>query len=431
MPFSLADLTRQVREIPRSVQSGRVATVAAERITVCGLDTGVGLGTLLAWEGGRGEVVALEEGTTIVSPHGSVAGLRPGMTLSPIPDPGRAPHAGWLGRVLDAFGRPLDGLPLAPGAARGDASAPDPLTRRPLGERLDTGLPALDTILPLVRGQRLGLFAGSGVGKSRLLLDLARNVRADVIVFALLGERGRDLRVMLDEGLAPVRDRSVAVVAGSDRPALERRRVLETAVRAAEHFRDGGAHVLMLVDSLTRFAEAHREVALASGESASLRGHPPSTPHRLARLVERMGPGSGSAGDITALMTVLVAGSDMEEPVADMVRGLLDGHIVLDREIAERGRFPAIDIEASVSRALPDAASPSENAMIAETRRLMALAAEVEPLRRAGLYETGANPERDHAVVLAPILDNFFGRRDLTTADAAFRALGDVLLKDR
>ncbi|QPH53083.1 FliI/YscN family ATPase [Pontivivens ytuae] len=429
MPISLADLTDQVRDTPRLVQFGRVLTVAAERITALGLDRTVELGTLVGWEGGRGEVVALEDGAAIISPHGNVAGLRPGMPLRPLPDPGRAPHDGWLGRVVDAFGQPLDGAPLAPGVPREDQGAPHPLSRRALGFRLDTGVPALDTMLPLVRGQRMGLFAGSGVGKSRLLLDLARNVQADVVIFALLGERGRDLKIMLDEGLAPVRDRSVAVVASSDRPALERRRALETALRAAEHFRDRGAHVLLLVDSLTRFAEAHREVALASGEAASLRGHPPSTPHRLASLVERMGPGIGSAGDITAVMTALVAGSDMEEPVADMVRGLLDGHIVLDRDIAERGRFPAIDVETSVSRALPDAATPEENILIREVRHLMARAAEVEPLRRAGLYEAGTDPERDRAVALSPVLDTFFGRRDLKSAESSFQALAAIVAK--
>jgi flagellum-specific ATP synthase len=280
--------------------------------------------------------------------------------------------------------------------------------RRGLGERLSTGVAVFDTLLPLVRGQRIGLFAGSGVGKSSLLARFARGVAADVVVIALVGERGRELRdfterVLGSEGMA----RSVVVTATSDQSALQRRRCALSALTVAEHFRDQGLHVLLLVDSVTRFAEAHREVALASGEAASLRGYPPSTAHAIMSLAERAGPGGGEAGDITAVLSVLVAGSDMEEPVADIIRGTLDGHVVLDRKIAERGRYPAIDLLRSVSRSLPEAASSAENALISDARRTLGAYDRAEMMVHAGLYVQGTDPVVDRAIRLWPQLDGF------------------------
>ncbi|NJM81794.1 MAG: flagellum-specific ATP synthase FliI, partial [Tabrizicola sp.] len=285
---------------------------------------------------------------------------------------------------------------------------PAAATRRRLGERLETGVAVFDTLLPLVRGQRIGLFAGSGVGKSSLLARFAGGVHADVVVIALVGERGRELREFTERVLGPRgMARSVVVTATSDQSPLTRRLCALSAMTVAEHFRDSGLHVLLLVDSVTRFAEAHREVALAAGEEAALRGYPPSLSHAIMGLAERAGPGPEGAGDITAVFSVLVAGSDMEEPVADILRGVLDGHVVMDRRIAERGRYPAIDLLKSVSRSLPEAASDEENAMIGAARQLLGAYDRAELMIQAGLYASGSDPVIDRAIRLWPMLDAF------------------------
>ncbi|MDZ4136024.1 MAG: FliI/YscN family ATPase, partial [Paracoccaceae bacterium] len=323
-----------------------------------------------------------------------------------------APDTSWIGRIIDPFGKPLDGRALfrGPVARPLRAAPPAAATRRRLGARLETGIATFNTLLPLVQGQRLGLFSGSGVGKSSLLAKFARGVTADVVVIALVGERGRELREFTENVLGPAgMARSVVVAATSDRSPLIRRRCLWTAMTVAEHFRDKGMHVLLLADSITRFAEAHREVALAAGEVGSLRGFPPSTAHTIMALAERAGPGpeGQDAGDITAVFSVLVAGSDMEEPIADILRGVLDGHVVLDRKIAERGRFPAIDLLRSVSRSLPDAANEAENKLITDARRLLGVWDRAEMMVQAGLYTKGTDPQIDAAIRVWPALDAF------------------------
>lgn len=268
------------------------------------------------------------------------------------------------------------------------------------------------------------MFAGSGVGKSTLLAKFARGVSADVVVIALIGERGREVREFVDNVLGPEgMKRAIVVAATSDQSPLLRRRCAWTAMAVAEHFRDQGQHVLLLADSITRFAEAHREVALASGEAASLRGYPPSTSHMIMSLCERAGPGAGDAGDITALFSVLVAGSDMEEPVADILRGVLDGHVVLERKIAERGRFPAIDLLRSVSRSLPAAATPEENELINKSRRLMGAYDQVEMMIQAGLYSAGSDPLIDEAIRVWPHLDAFLALDESKNTSASFTQL--------
>lgn len=346
------------------------------------------------------------------------------------PQAGVRPCPAWIGRVVDAFGAPLDGAPLEEGLRPAPLRrAPPPAAlRRGLGSRLDTGLSAFDTLLPLVRGQRVGLFAGSGVGKSTLLGKLARGVSADVVVVGLIGERGREVRDFVERGLGPDgMRRAVVVAATSDQAPLAKRQAAWLATAVAESFRDQGLHVLLLIDSVTRFAEAHREVALAAGEAPSLRAYPPSTAHAIAQLVERAGPGHGAQGDITAIYSVLVAGSDMEEPVADITRGVLDGHLVLDRAIAERGRFPAVDVRRSVSRSLPDAASEPENALIALARRRIAAYEDIEPMIRTGLYAAGADPEADAAVAARDALEAFVASNSPGGAADAFGRLAEAL----
>jgi flagellum-specific ATP synthase len=406
-------LQAEIADIEPVRAVGRVAETGRGTFLVTGLPTAA-LGDRVLAETGAGtlggEIVRLGPAGATVLPEDDPEGLMIGARVELLGPAFIAPDFGWLGRIVDPVGRPLDGRPLLRGPRRrGMIGAPPPAAeRRALGERLSTGVAVFDTLLPLVRGQRIGLFAGSGVGKSSLLAKFARGVAADVAVIALVGERGRELRdfterVLGREGMA----RSVIVTATSDQSPLMRRRCALSAMAVAEHFRDQGLHVLLLVDSVTRYAEAHREVALASGEPASLRGYPPSTAHSIMALAERAGPGAGAAGDITAVFSVLVAGSDMEEPIADIIRGTLDGHVVLDRKIAERGRYPAIDLLRSVSRSLPEAASPAENALISDARRTLGAYDRAEMMVQAGLYVQGSDHAVDRAIRLWPLLDGF------------------------
>ena len=340
----------------------------------------------------------------------------------------------WIGRIVDPFGQPIDGRPLRTGAEERSFLAPAPaaVTRKRLGARLDTGLVIFDTLLPIVRGQRIGLFAGSGVGKSTLLSNLALGIQADLVVIALIGERGRELREFVESVLGPEgMARAVVVAATSDQSPLIRRRCAWAAMAVAEHFRDQGRHVLFLADSITRFAEAHREIALASGEGASYRGFPPSTSHLIMSLAERAGPGPEGTGDITGIFSVLVAGSDMEEPIADILRGVLDGHVVLDRAIAERGRFPAVDVLRSVSRALPHAASDAENQLIGRARAALGAYAESELMIKAGLYAPGSDPALDEAVRLYPALDAVVAQKSRDGCASSFAMLAAALRQQR
>jgi len=414
---------------------GRVAESHGQCVVVAGLAQDARLGDWVALDtphGPRlgGEVVKLEGDAVHVFPNGDAAGLALGDRAELIGPRHLAPDDGWIGRVIDPFGAPLDGRPLAMGARPRPITAPPPppARRGRLGKRLDTGMAVFNTFLPLVEGQRMGLFAGSGVGKSMLLGNFARLVQADLVVIALIGERGRELREFIEDVLGPDGlTRAVIVTAASDQPALTRKRCAEAAMCVAEHFRDQGKHVLLLADSITRMAEAHREVALASGESASLRGFPPSLSHRIMALAERAGPGADGVGAITAIFTVLVPGSDMDEPVADILRGVLDGHVVMDRAIAERGRFPAVDVLRSVSRSLPRAASPEENARLSEARRLLGAYDRSEVMIQAGLYERGADPLVDRAVAVWPALDAFIGEMAPHGHRGAFARLAQCL----
>jgi flagellum-specific ATP synthase len=382
-----------------AVVTGLEAAAIGDRVLIHSRDATAG-----------GEVLRLVQGQCSVLPDASGDGMSIGDRVELLGKAEIAPDDSWIGRVIDAAGQPLDGRPLLRGSQLRALRAPAPpaATRRRFGNRLETGTAIFDTLLPLVRGQRIGLFAGSGVGKSSLLAKFARGVDADVVVIALVGERGRELREFTERVLGPKgMARSVVVTATSDQSPLMRRMCALTAMAVAEHFRDQGKHVLLLVDSVTRFAEAHREVALAGGEGASLRGFPPSLTQAIMGLAERAGPGPEGAGDITAVFSVLVAGSDMEEPVADILRGVLDGHVVMDRRIAERGRYPAIDFLRSVSRSLPEAASEEENQLIAEARRLLGTYDRAEMMIQAGLYAQGTDPLIDRAIKIWPRLDNF------------------------
>lgn len=432
---AFAALTSEIAALRGRHRVGRVAAVEGGVVRISGLSNSARLGDRLriARHGQTpllGEVLQLAADHITMLPEEAPIGVALGQRAQLSPPVEIAPDWSWLGRVIDPFGQPMDGRPLMRGAqAHGLTMAPPPAAqRRSLGERLETGMCIFNTLLPIVRGQRMGLFAGSGVGKSNLLGHLGRRMEADLVVFALIGERGRELRDFIENTLGPEgMKRSIVVAATSDRSPLIRRRCAWTAMSVAEHFRDQGQHVLFLADSVTRFAEAHREIATAAGELPALRGYPSSMAHMIMSLCERAGPGIDGTGDITALFSVLVAGSDMDEPVADVLRGVLDGHVVMDRAIAERGRYPAIDVLRSVSRSLPRAASLPENEMILRARRLLGTYARSETMVRAGLYTDGTDPELDQALKVWPELDAFIGESEQANSENSFNKLALIL----
>ncbi|WGH80184.1 FliI/YscN family ATPase [Jannaschia ovalis] len=431
-PF--ATLRQRLAGIRTAVPIGRINALDAAGFEVGGLSRHARLGDDLVYEdesGGRhhAEIVRIDPAGLRATPFGQATGLRVGQAAWPGGAPQIAPGDDWIGRVLDPFGRPLDDGPVPDGVPRPLHARPQAATRRRgMGPRLHTGHAVIDTVLPLAAGQRIGLFAGSGIGKSTLLAAMARQIEADICVLALVGERGREVAEFTSRALGPEgMARSVVIAATADQPASLRRRCAITAMAAAEHFRDRGRRVLFLCDSVTRLAEAHREVAAAAGEPCDLRGHPASLTPLLAGLTERAGPGGDGQGDITAIFSVLVAGSDMEEPVADILRGQLDGHVVLSRDIAEAGRFPAVDVLRSVSRCLPGVASAEENAIIGEVRRLLSIHDRNALMVRSGLYERGSSAEIDRTLAIVPRLEAVFAQTDLPTVEEAFRQLAGPL----
>jgi len=422
--LSVVEHTRVSRPV------GRIVALEDGRLLVAGLSQHAAMGDLVRIQTqdgmARGEVMRIDGERLTVLPDVPLEGLTLGMRVGLLGPATLAPDDTWIGRVIDPYGEPLDEKPLLPGTVprRLSGKPLNPTARRPLGARLETGLCVFNTLLPIVRGQRLGLFAGSGVGKSTIMAMLAQRIAADVVVIGMIGERGREVREFVERVLgASGMARTVIVAATSDRSAALRRRCALAAMTVAEYFRDQGKNVLFLADSVTRLADAHREIAVSGGEAASLRGYPATTAPMITTLCERAGPGVAGMGDITAIFTVLVAGSDMDEPVADILRGVLDGHVVLDRRIAERGRFPAIDVLRSVSRALPLAASDEENTLIAEARRLLGAYERAELMIQSGLYAAGSDPAIDAAITAWPKLDQFVALRETRGTVASFAAL--------
>jgi flagellum-specific ATP synthase len=425
--IALNDLPDLLSRIPRIERWGTLDAVHGAALSVSGFGPAIGIGDRVMVELPThtlaGEVVAFAGDRVTVMPEGAADGLTPGARVVLAEAPVLYPCDAWLGRVVDGMGRPVDGKGmLAQGRTRMQLRrlAPPAFSRRLMGERLETGLRALDTFIPLCRGQRMGVFAASGVGKSTLLGMLARFVAADVIVVGLIGERGREVREFLDVILGPAGlARAVVVVATSDQPALARRRAAQATLAVAEWFRGQGKQVLCLLDSVTRLAHAQREIGLAAGEPATARSYTPSVFTELPALLERAGPGPEGEGDITAIFTVLVDGDDHDEPVADAVRGILDGHLVLDRQIGESGRWPAIHVLRSVSRALPRCHDATENALLAEVRRLLAAHDNMAEMIRLGAYRAGSDPLVDRAIALHPALELFLSQGVDERSDAA------------
>ncbi|WP_343893906.1 FliI/YscN family ATPase [Craurococcus roseus] len=429
--------------LPRAALAGRVVAAGQTSVTIEGLAPWLCVGTRLSIEApGRppvtAEVVGLRDGraeAVAFQPLDGVPAGCPAVLASS--EAGLPVGDGWLGRVVDPLGRPLDGLgplPAGPRFRPVRTAAPEAGRRRRLGPRLDLGVRALDAFATCRRGQRLGLFAASGVGKSTLLSMLAAGADCDVAVLALVGERGRELREFIEDDLGPEgMRRSVVVCATSDSTALMRREAAYAAMAVAEHFADSGKQVLLLMDSVTRFALALREIGLAAGEPPATRGYTPGVFAELPRLLERAGPrGEGCAGAITGLFTVLVEGDDHDEPVADAVRGILDGHVVLDRSIGERGRYPAVDVLRSLSRTVPGCLLPGERALAKRARRLLAVQAEMADLVRLGAYRAGTDPAVDEALRLAPRIEAVLaqGKGERGTVEGAFAALAAAMEDD-
>jgi flagellum-specific ATP synthase len=387
---------------------GHVVRLSGLLVESVGPECTVGQVCLLR-SGGRSvkaEVVALREGRVVLMPYGDIAGIGLDAEVVATPTASEIVPVGpeLLGRVIDAFGEPLDGRARpATTRAGGLKGIPiNPLERSPIHQVLETGVRAIDTMLTLGRGQRVGIFAGSGVGKSTLLGMVSRQVQADVNVVALIGERGREVKEFIDKNLgAEGLKKSVVVAATSEQPAAARIRAAHAATAIAEHFRDLGLDVLLVMDSVTRLAMARREVGLAVGEPATARGYTPSVFAELPRLVERCGT-SASGGSITALYTVLVDGDDMNDPVADTMRSLLDGHIVLSRQLANQGHYPAIDVLQSVSRLLPDLASEPELQSVRGAVAALAAYEKNKEMIDMGMYRPGTSAAIDRATRLAP-----------------------------
>jgi flagellum-specific ATP synthase len=430
-------LAEQIAELDGVEVYGRVVGVRGLMVEVAGPIHAMSVGARVTIEtGGRPipcEVVGFAGPNALLMPFAALDGVRRGCRAVVSSMAGAVrPSDRWLGRVVNAMGEPIDGkgpLPLGPSPYPFRNSPPPAHARKRVGAPLDLGVRALNTFITCCRGQRMGIFSGSGVGKSVLLSMLARNVAADISVIGLVGERGREVQEFLQDDLGEAGlARSVVVVSTSDEPALMRRQAAYLTLAIAEFFRDEDKDVLVLMDSVTRFAMAQREIGLSAGEPPTAKGYTPTVFTELPRLLERAGPGS-ECGTITGIFSVLVDGDDHNEPVADAVRGILDGHIVMERGIAERGRYPAINVLKSVSRTMPRSADPEFLPVINKAKQSMATYADMEELIRLGAYRAGSSAEVDEAIALHRPLEAFLaqGKDEATALTEGYRRLAQIL----
>jgi len=413
-------LRKELEDIVSIRRYGRVIGIRGLMVEVAGVQDHLSIGARVRIQGRQSrpvecEVVGFKRDRALLMPFASLDGIGVGSKAriaesQSVIYPGNA----WLGRVINAMGEPIDGKgPLIPGNMPYPLrnSPPPSHSRRRVAGKVDLGVRALNTFLTCCSGQRMGIFAGSGVGKSILLSMLARYTGCDVSVVGLIGERGREVQEFIEDDLGPEGlARSVVVVATSDESALMRRQAAYLTMALSEYFRDQDKQVLCLMDSVTRFAMAQREIGLSGGEPPASKGYTPTVFAELPKLLERAGPGPGR-GSITGLFTVLVEGDDHNEPISDAVRGTLDGHIVLDRAIAERGRYPAINILRSISRTMPDCNSEAENDLVLSARRLMTTYEDMEEMIRLGAYRQGTSPEVDNAIAYHEPLERFLAQR--------------------
>jgi len=430
----------EVDQLPPERLYGRVTSVLGMLVEVAGLERVLSIGgrvDILTRDNRRVpcEAVGFREGRALLLPFGALEGVSLGCAaeLSTAEPTVRPTHA-WLGRVVNALGEPVDGKgPLPQGREHYALRAQPPSAhgRRRVGGKLDLGVRAINTFLSCCRGQRMGIFAGSGVGKSVTLSMMARYTEADVNVIGLIGERGREVQEWLEDELGPEGlARSVVVVATSDEPPPMRRQAVYMTMALAEYFRDHSGEVLCMLDSVTRFAMALREIGLAAGEPPASKGYTPSVFGELPQVLERAGPGtSATAGDITGLFTVLVEGDDHSEPIADAVRGILDGHIVLDRRIAERGRYPAINVLRSISRTMPACNTEAQTELVQRARRLLSTYEDMGELIRIGAYKKGSDPKVDEAIQYVDRIESFLhqDKQERTGLDEGYAKLARVL----
>ena len=434
-----AKATAMMHHIPDHEVYGQVTKVLGLLVEIAGFGKDVAVGSMvyLRPDPSRNipcEVVGFRDNRALLLPFGVLEGV--GLGCMAVIQEGRPvvfPSDKWLGRVINALGQPIDGLgPLRLGgtAIPLKNAAPAAHARQRVGEKLDLGVRAVNTFTTVCKGQRMGIFAGSGVGKSVLLSMMARYTEAEITVIGLVGERGREVQEFLEDDLGPEGlSRSVVIVATGDEPALMRRQAAYMTLAVAEYFRGQGKQVLCMMDSVTRFAMAQREIGLSAGEPPTTKGYPPTTFGELARLLERAGPGIVGEGAISALFTVLVEGDDHNEPISDSVRGIVDGHIVMERAIADRGRYPAINVLKSVSRSLPGAFNEEQRAIFRKAKQLISSYENMAELIRLGAYRKGSDAQVDEAIMLYADIEDFLtqNKGDHTTIDEGFARLADIM----
>lgn len=429
---NLKPYSERLAQVPELVVEGKLSRMVGLTLEAVGCRAAIGSRCRIEAKNGRmieAEVVGFSDARIFLMPTAEVHGLEPDCRVIPMGKNSLAKVGfGLLGRVLDGAGNALDGKgPLKTDALISLNGVPiNPLTRKPIREPLDVGVRAINSILSVGRGQRMGLFAGTGVGKSVLLGMMTKFTTADIVVVGLIGERGREvnefvLKTLGEDGLK----RAVVVVSPADCPPLMRVHAALLSTSIAEYFRDQGLDVLLLMDSLTRFAQAHREIALAIDEPPATKGYPPSVFAKLPHLVERAGNADHGGGSITAFYTVLVEGDDTNDPIADAARGVLDGHVVLSRSLAESGHFPAIDIEASISRVMPDIIDAGHMQMARDLRRLYSLYQQNRDLISVGAYQPGSNPRLDKAIEKNPAILDFL-QQDMDEAVDIDRSLQEL-----
>ena len=439
MAVLIKNIVSEINRLPSFHEYGQVASVLGMLVEVSGVEGVISIGDHCRIQARNNrsvlcEVIGFREKRALVMPFGTLEGIGLGCPVEiDAADPVIYPDESWLGRVINAFGEPIDGRgPLRKGNKPYlvQNSPPQAHTRQRVGNKIDLGVRVMNSFLTVCKGQRMGIFAGSGVGKSTILSMMARHTSADTSVVGLIGERGREAREFIEDDLGEEgMKQSVVIVATSDEPPLVRRQAAYLTMAVAEFFRDLNRDVLCLMDSVTRFAMAQREISLSAGEPPATRGYTPTVFAELPRLLERAGPGAEGQGSITGLFTVLVEGDDHNEPVADAVRGILDGHVVLDRTIAERGRYPAVNILRSVSRTMPACNTSEQNTIIDRAKQLVTVYEDMAELIRLGAYRQGSDPKVDEAIHYFAAIEEFLRQTKEESSDleACYSTLAQIL----
>ncbi len=425
--------------IPDHEVFGRVTKILGLLVEIAGFGQNLHIGSIVhlrpkANKNVPCEVIGFKDEKALLMPFGTLEGIGLGCpAIIQESEPTICPDERWLGRVINALGEPIDGKgPLIQGGTPIPLrnKPPAPHSRQRIGGKLDLGVRAVNSFLSTCQGQRMGIFAGSGVGKSVVMSMMARYTEADVSVIGLVGERGREVQEFLEDDLGELGlNRSVVIVATGDEPALMRRQAAYTTMAVSEYFRGQNKKVLCMMDSVTRFAMAQREIGLSAGEPPTSKGYPPTTFGELSRLLERAGPGAQGEGSITGIFSVLVEGDDHNEPISDAVRGIIDGHIMMERKIADRGRYPAINVLRSVSRSMPKCLSEQQNNLIKKAKKLISRYEDMEELIKLGAYRKGSDPEVDEAILRYPHLEDFLGqdKDECTSIEEGFAMLASCL----